>query len=130
MNTKSFRNEFCVLGHAGADPIVREQPTLVATFTLATNYSHRDPATGAWQEATEWHRLCAFGDEAEQVQRGLRKGMRVQAQGFMRTRKFVDKAGQERYAHELVATRIETGAAIEALAEPGAEDSREPVPII
>ena len=81
---------------------------LVATVNVATNFRHRD-AEGRWIESTEWHRITAFDDLAKTLQESVRKGTRVAAEGYMRTRKFVDANHQDRYVHELVATRIEAG---------------------
>ena len=105
-----FRNHFSVLGNAGAEPTLRRTLSggLVATVNVATNFRHRD-AQGQWIESTEWHRITAFDELAKTLQESVRKGTRVAAEGYMRTRKFVDANHQDRYIHELVATRIEAG---------------------
>ena len=105
-----FRNHFSVLGNAGAEPTLRKTLTggLVATVNVATNFRHR-AAPGQWIESPEWHRITAFDDLAKTLQESVRKGTRVVAEGYMRTRKFVDANHQDRYVHELVATRIDVG---------------------
>jgi single-strand DNA-binding protein len=105
-----FCNHFSVLGNAGAEPTLRKTLTggLVATVNVATNFRHKD-TEGRWIESTEWHRITAFDDLAKTLQESVRKGTRVAAEGYMRTRKFVDANHQDRYVHELVATRIEAG---------------------
>lgn len=121
-----FRNHFIVVGHAGAEPVLRSTLAggLVATVNVATNYRHRNPDSGQWTESTEWHRITAFDRLATVLGEHVRKGTRIGVEGYMRTRKFVDVSHQDRYVHELVATRIETGerAGVAEIAE-----SREPV---
>ena len=113
-----FRNHFAVLGNAGAEPILRKTLTggLVATVNVATNYRHKDRETGQWVESSEWHRITAFDSLAKQLQESVSKGARVAATGYMRTRQFVDAHHQDRYVHELVATRLEIGEAAGELA--------------
>ena len=105
-----FRNHFSVLGNAGSEPILRRTlfGGVVATVNVATNFRHKD-AEGKWMESTEWHRITAFDRLAKELHESVRKGTRVAAKGYMRTRKFVDANHQERYVHELVATHIEVG---------------------
>ena len=125
-----FRNHFSVLGNAGAAPTLRQTLTggVVATVNVATNYRHKD-AEGRWLESTEWHRITAFDQLAKELHESVRKGTRVGADGYMRTRKFVDANHQDRYVHELVATRVEVGDAAGRVVNPGpplapsAEDS-------
>ena len=137
-----FRNHFAVLGNAGAEPTLRKALTggLVATVNLATNYRHRDAATGEWLESTEWHRITAFDQLAKELGEHVRKGTRVGVEGYMRTRKFVDAHHQDRHVHELVATRIEVGDAAAlirveagsspAMAEAAAADEDQDVRVI
>jgi single-strand DNA-binding protein len=115
-----FRNHFAVLGNAGAEPTLRRTLTggVVATINVATNYRHKD-ADGRWIESTEWHRITVFDRLAKELQESVRKGTRVAAEGYMRTRKFLDANHQERYVHELVATRIEVGDAAAGVVEEG-----------
>ena len=109
-----FRNHFSVVGNAGAEPTLRKTLTggLVATVNVATNFRHKD-TQGQWIESTEWHRITAFDDLAKTLQESVRKGTRVAAEGYMRTRKFVDANHQERYVHELVAMRLSFGSEAE-----------------
>ena len=116
-----FRNHFIVVGHAGAEPVLRSTLAggLVATVNVATNYRHRNSDSGQWTESTEWHRITAFDRLATVLGEHVRKGTRVGVEGYMRTRKFVDASHQDRYVHELVATRIETNEAAGAIDDAG-----------
>jgi single-strand DNA-binding protein len=111
-----FRNHFSVLGNAGAEPTLRRTLTggVVATINVATNYRHKD-ADGRWLEATEWHRITAFDRLAKELQDSVKKGTRISVEGYMRTRKFIDTNHQDRYAHELVATQMWLGPAVDNL---------------
>jgi single-strand DNA-binding protein len=125
-----FRNHFSVLGNAGSEPTLRRTLAggVVATVNVATNYRHKD-ADARWIESTEWHRITAFDRLAKALQESVKKGTRVAADGYMRTRKFIDANQQNRYVHELVATRIEVGDAAARVVEedppllPSAENS-------
>jgi len=113
-----FRNHFSVLGNAGAEPILRRTLTggVVATVNVATNYRHKD-TDGRWIESTEWHRITAFDGLAKELQESVKKGTRVAANGYMRTRKFIDANQHERYVHELVATQLLVGSDADARRE-------------
>jgi single-strand DNA-binding protein len=105
-----FRNHFSVLGNTSAEPTLRRTLAgrVVATVNVATNFRHKD-TEGRWIEATERHRITAFDQLAKELHESVRKGTRVAADGYVCTRKFVDVNHQNRYVHELVATRIEVG---------------------
>ena len=105
------RNHFFVLGNAGGEPVLRNTIAggLVATVNIATNFRHRNGEAEEWIESTEWHRITAFDRLAKVLHEHVIKGTRVAVEGYMRTRKFVDVHHRNRYAHELVATRIEVG---------------------
>jgi single-strand DNA-binding protein len=98
-------NKVMLIGHLGADPEIRSMPDggLVATLRLATSESWRDKVTGDKREATEWHRVVVFKKLAEIAQIYLRKGSKIYAEGKIKTRKWQDQNGQERYSTEILA---------------------------
>lgn len=97
-------NKVILVGNLGQDPEVRYMPNggAVANITLATSESWRDKATGEMKEQTEWHRVVLFGKLAEVAGEYLRKGSQVYIEGQLRTRKWTDQAGQEKYTTEVV----------------------------
>lgn len=97
-------NKVILIGNLGQDPEVRYMPSgsAVANFTLATSESWRDKQTGEMKEQTEWHRVVIFGKLAEVAGEYLRKGSQVYIEGQLRTRKWQDQGGQERYTTEVV----------------------------
>jgi single-strand DNA-binding protein len=97
-------NKVILVGNLGADPEVRYMPSggAVANITLATSESWRDKATGEMKEQTEWHRVVLFGKLAEVAGEYLRKGSQVYIEGQLRTRKWTDQAGTEKYTTEVV----------------------------
>ncbi|MCK7001858.1 single-stranded DNA-binding protein [Enterobacter kobei] len=97
-------NKVILVGRLGDDPTVRYLPSggAVANITLATSESWRDKTTGEQKEQTEWHRVVLFGKLAEVAGEYLRKGSQVYIEGQLRTRKWTDQAGVERYTTEVV----------------------------
>ncbi len=97
-------NKVILVGNLGQDPEVRYMPNggAVANITLATSESWRDKQTGEMKEQTEWHRVVLFGKLAEVAGEYLRKGSQVYIEGQLRTRKWQDQGGQERYTTEIV----------------------------
>ena len=97
-------NKVILIGNLGADPETRAMPsgTTVANLRVATSESWRDKQTGEQQERTEWHRVALFGRLAEIAGEYLRKGSQVYIEGSLRTRKWQDKQGNERYSTEIV----------------------------
>jgi len=97
-------NKVILIGNLGADPETRAIPsgTTVANLRIATSESWRDKQTGEQQERTEWHRVALFGRLAEVAGEYLRKGSQVYIEGSLRTRKWQDKQGNERYSTEIV----------------------------
>ena len=81
---------------------VRYMPNGPVVTTLATSESWRDKATGEMKEQTEWHRVVLFGKLAEVASEYLRKGSQVYIEGQLRTRKWTDQSGQDRYTTEVV----------------------------
>jgi len=97
-------NKVIIIGNLGADPETRAMPsgTTVANLRVATSESWRDKQTGEQQERTEWHRVALFGRLAEVAAEYLRKGSKVYIEGSLRTRKWQDKQGNDRYSTEIV----------------------------
>jgi len=97
-------NKVILIGNLGADPETRAMPsgTTVANLRVATSESWRDKQTGEQQERTEWHRVALFGRLAEVAGEYLRKGSKVYIEGSLRTRKWQDKEGKDRYSTEIV----------------------------
>ncbi|GAA0495338.1 MULTISPECIES: single-stranded DNA-binding protein SSB1 [Tatumella] len=97
-------NKVILVGNLGQDPEVRYMPNggAVTNITLATSESWRDKQTGENKEITEWHRVVLFGKLAEVAGEYLRKGSQVYIEGQLRTRKWQDQGGQDRYTTEVV----------------------------
>lgn len=97
-------NKVILVGNLGQDPEVRYLPNggAVANITLATSESWRDKQTGEMKEQTEWHRVVLFGKLAEVANEYLRKGSQVYIEGQLRTRKWTDQSGVEKYTTEIV----------------------------
>jgi len=102
-------NKVIIIGNLGADPETRAMPsgTTVANLRVATSESWRDKQTGEQQERTEWHRVALFGRLAEVASEYLRKGSQVYIEGSLRTRKWQDKQGNERYSTEIVGNEMQ-----------------------
>ena len=102
-------NKVILIGHLGQDPDVRAMPSgsSVANLSLATNEQWRDKNTGEPQERTEWHRLALFGRLAEIAGQYLRKGAPVYVEGRLRTRKWQDRDGHDRYSTEIVVNELQ-----------------------
>ncbi|HCZ4695578.1 TPA: single-stranded DNA-binding protein, partial [Salmonella enterica subsp. enterica serovar Saintpaul str. CFSAN004147] len=97
-------NKVILVGMLGQDPEVRytQSSKAVTTLSLATNESWRDKQTGEMKENTEWHRVVLFGKLAEVAGEYLKKGAQVYIEGQLRTRKWTDQAGVEKYTTEVV----------------------------
>lgn len=99
-------NKVILLGNAGKDPDIRhlEGGVTVASFPLATTESFRDKNSGEKREQTEWHNIVMWRALAESVEKSeLKKGDRVYLEGKIRTRKWNDKDGNQRFTVEIVA---------------------------
>jgi len=120
-------NKVILIGNLGADPETRAMPsgTTVANLRIATSESWRDKQTGEQQERTEWHRVALFGRLAEVAGEYLRKGSQVYIEGSLRTRKWQDKQGNDRYSTEIVGNDLQMlGGRAGAAAAGGAEGPR------
>ena len=102
-------NKVILIGNLGADPETRAMPSgaTVANLRIATSESWRDKQTGEQQERTEWHRVAFFGRLAEVAGEYLRKGSQVYVEGSLRTRKWQDKQGNDRYSTEIVGNDLQ-----------------------
>ena len=107
-------NKVILIGYLGQDPDIRYMPNggAVASIALATSETWRDKQTGEMREQTEWHRVVLFGKLAEVASEYLRKGAQVYIDGQLRTRKWTDQTGQERYTTEVV---VHTGGTMQML---------------
>lgn len=97
-------NKVMLIGHLGQDPEIRYLPNggAVANLTLATSDTWRDKQSGEVREKTEWHRVTLYGKLAEVAGEYLIKGSQVYIEGQLRTRKWQDTNGQDRYTTEVV----------------------------
>ena len=102
-------NKVIIVGNLGADPETRAMPsgTTVANLRIATTENWKDRQSGENQERTEWRRVALFGRLAEVAAEYLRKGSQVYIEGSLRTRKWQDKQGNERYSTEIVANDMQ-----------------------
>ena len=102
-------NKVILIGNLGADPETRAMPSgmTVANLRVATSESWRDKQSGEQQERTEWHRVAMFGRLAEIAAEYLKKGSQVYIEGSLRTRKWTDKQGNERYSTEIIGNELQ-----------------------
>lgn len=118
-------NKVILVGNLGQDPEMRYMPNggAVANLTLATSDSWRDKQTGEMRESVEWHRVVLFGKLAEVAGEYLRKGAQIYIEGQLRTRKWTDQTGQDRYTTEVV---VNVGGSMQMLgrAQNGSNDNR------
>lgn len=102
-------NKTTLVGNLGADPEIRYMPdgTPTASVTIATTDTWKDKATGEKKEKTEWHRVVFFKGLAEVVGEYLKKGSQIYVEGKLRTRKWTDKEGIDRYTTEIVCQEMQ-----------------------
>src|SRR5271154_4797464 len=102
-------NKVILIGNLGADPETRAIPSgsTVANLRIATTESWRDKQSGDQQERTEWHRVALFGRLGEIAAEYLKKGSQVYIEGSLRTRKWQDKQGNDRYSTEIVGNEMQ-----------------------
>src|SRR5436189_5323496 len=120
-------NKVIIVGNLGADPETRYTPSgdAVTNIRVATTDRWKDKTSGEMKEATEWHRIAFFGRLAEVAGEYLKKGSQVYVEGSLRTRKWQNKDGQDRYSTEIRADemkmlgRREGGGEARALPERG-----------
>ncbi|CDZ78056.1 Helix-destabilizing protein [Legionella massiliensis] len=102
-------NKVILVGNVGGDPEVRYLPNgnAVTTLSVATSESWKDKQTGEKQDRTEWHRVVCFNRLGEIAGEYLRKGSKLYVEGSLRTRKWQDQQGQDRYTTEIIASDIQ-----------------------
>lgn len=102
-------NKVILIGNLGGDPEVRYMPSggAVTNATIATSETWKDKTSGDAQERTEWHRVVFFNRLAEIAGEYLRKGSKVYIEGSLRTRKWQDQSGADRYTTEIVANEMQ-----------------------
>jgi single-strand DNA-binding protein len=102
-------NKVILIGNLGQDPETRAMPSgkAVTNVRVATSDSWRDKTTGEQKEQTEWHTVVFFDRLAEIAAEYLRKGSQVYIEGRLRTRKWQDKSGNDRYTTEIVANEMQ-----------------------
>lgn len=102
-------NKVILVGNIGNDPETRFLPNgnPVASFSVATSEAWKDKQTGEKQERTEWHRVVAFNRLGEIAGEYLRKGSKVYVEGSLRTRKWQDQQGADRYMTEIIAAELQ-----------------------
>lgn len=102
-------NKVILVGNIGQDPEIRYMPNgnPVANLTLATSESWKDKQSGETKEQTEWHRVVMFNKLAEIAGEYVKKGSKVYLEGALKTRKWQDQQGQDRYTTEIVANELQ-----------------------
>jgi single-strand DNA-binding protein len=102
-------NKVIILGSLGNDPECRYLPNgdAVTNFSVATSETWKDKSSGQDQERVEWHRCVAFKKAGEILAEYLRKGSKIYIEGALRTRKWTDQAGNDRYSTEIIVDQFE-----------------------
>ena len=102
-------NKVILIGNLGKDPETRYMPSgkAATNFSIATSERFKDRETGEPQERTEWHRVATFDRLAEIAAEYLKKGSKVYIEGELRTRKWQDKEGKDRYSTEIIADQMQ-----------------------
>ena len=102
-------NKVILIGNLGADPETRAMPSgmTVANIRVATSESWKDKQSGESKERTEWHNVAMFGRLGEIAGEYLKKGSKVYIEGSLRTRKWQDKSGADRYTTEIIANEMQ-----------------------
>ena len=102
-------NKVILIGNLGADPETRAMPsgTSVTNIRVATSETWDNKKTGNQEQHTEWHSVAFFGRLAEVAAQYLRKGSQVYVEGKLRTRKWQDKSGTDRYSTEIIANQMQ-----------------------
>ena len=121
-------NKVILVGNLGRDPETRYMPdgAAITNVSVATSYQWTDKTSGEKKEETEWHRVVFRGRLAEIAREYLKKGSQVYVEGRLRTRKWQDKEGQDRYTTEIMADAMKMLGSRSGAGEPRAEPSAEP----
>jgi single-strand DNA-binding protein len=117
-------NKVIIVGNLGRDPEMRSFPSgdRVANVTIATTDKWKDKQSGEMKEATEWHRVVFNGRLAEIAGEYLRKGSQVYVEGSLRTRKWTDKDGIEKYTTEIRADQMQMLGSRQGMGTPSSDD--------
>lgn len=120
-------NKVILVGNLGRDPETRYMPdgAAITNVSVATSFQWNDKASGEKKEETEWHRVVFRGKLAEIAGEYLKKGSQVYVEGRLRTRKWQDKEGQDRYTTEVVADRMQMLGSRAGAGEPRPEPAME-----
>ncbi len=123
-------NKVIIVGNLGRDPEVRTFPSgdRVANVTIATTDKWKDKQSGEMREATEWHRVVFNGRLAEIVEQYLRKGSQVYVEGSLRTRKWTDQSGVEKYSTEIRADQMQMLGSRQGMGQPAGDDGYDSAP--
>jgi single-strand DNA-binding protein len=121
-------NKVILVGNLGKDPETRTFPSggQVTNATLATNEKWKDRQTGEMRDHTEWHRLVFNNRLAEIAGQYLRKGSQIYVEGSIRTRKWQDKDGQDRYSTEIRVDQMQMLGSRQGMGEPAPDDGGYP----
>ncbi|MDP3036199.1 MAG: single-stranded DNA-binding protein [Rhodocyclaceae bacterium] len=120
-------NKVILVGNLGKDPEMRYMPNgdAVCNITVATTETWTDKASGEKKEATEWHRVAFFRRLAEISGQYLKKGSQVYIEGALKTRKWQDKDGTDRYTTEIIADEMKMLGKREGMGQANEMPSRE-----
>lgn len=102
-------NKVIIVGNLGNDPETKQLPSggSVTNISVATSESWKDKKSGDMQERTEWHRVVFFNKLAEIAGEYLKKGSKIYCEGSLRTRKWQDSNGQDRYTTEIIGSEMQ-----------------------
>jgi single-strand DNA-binding protein len=117
-------NKVIIVGNLGRDPEMRAFPSgdQVANVTVATTDKWKDKQTGEMREATEWHRVVFNGRLAEIAGQYLKKGSQVYVEGSLRTRKWTDQSGVEKYSTEIRADQMQMLGSRQGMGQPADDE--------
>ncbi len=118
-------NKVILVGNLGADPETRYSANgdAVCNIRMATTDRFRDKASGELKDSTEWHRVVFFGKLAETAGQYLKKGRQIYVEGRIRTNKWQDKDGNERYTTEIIANEMKMLGSREGMGSPASSES-------
>ncbi len=132
-------NKVILIGNLGQNPEIKHTGggLTITNITVATSESWTDKASGQKQDRTEWHRVVIFNKLAEIAGQYLRKGSKVYIEGALRTRKWQDQQGQDRYTTEIVANALnmldsrtnESPIDVPTISAPTTEPNKVPAPV-